>query len=184
MLSFSDIKQSDLARIDEIRGQATDKRSRHGLRAEGASKLTFAHEAFTMGLDQVKNAVLPSEASAMRVIEAGDNSFRFIYDVYPNSGAQMFGDEFFVTRYERTFERLPAIDDDNTRYMVRTVRVPALHLDAVWLHDTSEETNDKFIPIQNGIAPIEDRLYDRNEFFTLLRQLAEKLDAGDDESGG
>lgn len=184
MLAFSKMKQSDLALIDEIRDQAKANSPRHGRLRRGTGKLSFAHEAFTLGLNHVKDAGLPSEASAVRVIETGGDAFSIIYDVYANAGAQMFGDKAFVNQYEKTFERLLALDDDHTNYLVRTVRVPALHLDAVWLHDASKKTNDKFIPIQNGITPADDRIYDRTEFFNLLQRLAEQLNVEDDESGG
>jgi hypothetical protein len=176
MLSFSKLETSDLALITELRDKSHAKLL---LEDKGRNnKLSFAHEVYTIGQDNLKEFVIPGSPSAMRVIETNE-AFKFIYDVYPDFGAQMFYDPDFIGKYQQAFELLSHINQEKTDYKVRSIRVPTLYVDAIWLRDDQNESNDKFILIRMIGDFDKATIYSHKEFFNVLRKVAENVQTDD-----
>jgi hypothetical protein len=182
MLFFSEINSSDLGKIVGIRDE-DDNLGQKLL--DGETSFSFAHESFAMGLASLKQPGIPQpQRTGIRVLEVANESFSYLYEIYGDSGAQRFRDTGFLGDYESAFESILAVEEDPRHYTVQTLRIPALHIDALWLHDASVEDNDKFVPVRTIPGLEKARLYDRGQFFSPIKDAAAILDPGDDLSGG
>lgn len=189
MLSFSGIQNSDLDKINEIRKQSHEVKSirKLGLAPEKV-KFSFPHETYNLGLSALMKSGDPKlTLTGLRVIETGDNNFNFIYDINKNTeeqGMQMFKDKNFIKAYENAFEMLTKADDANDDYTVRTLKVPALYIDALWLHNEKNDLDDKFLPVRSMSLFEDNQFYDKKKFFSILQDAAKDLDKDDELLGG
>lgn len=187
MLSFSNIAQSDLEQIYAIRDQGVKKSSSLSLTG-GSAQLSFPHETYTIGLDSLKKGKPEFEFTGVRIIETANDDFNLIYDVYKNTnkqGTQMFKDKKFITPYQKAFEKIASVDSKKKSYTVRTVTVPALYVNAIWLHDNADESNDQFLPVQSVLKKSlfdHTKLYSKEDFFAILKKAADTV--GEDPKMG
>jgi hypothetical protein len=180
MLSFSKINEADFRKILGIRSN----RDNFGQKMQqGDGDLVLPHETYAMGLSSLKRPVIPEpEHTGRRVIEVDNDGFHFLYELLDGSGVQMFRDKAFLSEYEQAFERIAA-DESQITYTVRILHIPALYIEALWLHDDADPHNDKFITVRSMSAFESNRLYTRSEFFSIVQDKARSAEPSDERSG-
>lgn len=182
MLSFSGITRSDFRKILGIRNEDDNLEQKM---LDGGTNFGLAHETFATDISSLREPGIPlPERTGLRVIEVDDNAFSFIYDIHEGSGTQMFRDEAFSADYEQAFEIIAESDRPEFNYTVQTLRIPALYIDALWLHVKGHPSRDKFIPVLSIPGLEKHRVYDRNGFFSIVRDAAQNVVPGDELSGG
>jgi hypothetical protein len=190
MFKFIDIPKQDLNKIYEITEQSSHSQTKF-LALEGgeAPKLTFPHETFTIGLSSLVNQqTINPQKTGIRVIEALRDSFNSIIDVNKGgeggSQPQLFLDKKFIGDYEQAFGNIMDSGMEQENYAVRTLKVPALYVDALWLHDNDDESNDRYLPVRSMNLFENNRLYSKVEFFEILRKAAKNYNLDDPLLGG
>ncbi|WP_090338565.1 hypothetical protein [Dyadobacter koreensis] len=190
MFKFIELPNSELAKISRIRRQSpTDTLQIHNLiGGEESQDLSFPHATFTLGLDELKNIKSPvPHRTGTRVIETSSSKFNFIYDLNntaEGSEPQMYQDKLFVKSYETAFKTILNQDTENQSIQVRTLRIPALHIDALWLHDAKSPAKDKFVPVRSQGLFNNNSFYNRKDFFSILKRTAIDYNIDDDLMGG
>jgi hypothetical protein len=189
MFKFIDIRPSDLDKIYEIRNQSQSGFQNSIDVAGGESQeLAFPHETYTVGLSSLKSSdILTPEPIGIRVIEASKDNFNFIYDVNKTAGGsvpQMFHDRKFIKSYETAFSNILGSEMEQDNYTVRTVRIPAFYIDALWLHNPDNPEADKYLPVRTTHLFEKNKLYDKEGFFSILKNAASTYDLEDNMLGG
>lgn len=184
MLLFSGIDENDLSQIYEIRRMDAILRQNE-VPAEENIDLIFPHDAFHIGLDSLKGSADPyMEYSGVRIIEADNHSFNFVYDIhkgFEGYGPQMFKDKKFIAVYEKAFEALTSVAAEQSEFVVRTLGVPSVYIEALWLHNEDNKALDRFLMLRSVSLLPEPRFYNREEFLDILRRKAREMSEGNDE---
>lgn len=179
MLLFSGITGFDLEQINEIRKAHPDIRERSINDLEDNVELTFPHDLYYIGLSSLQGNEEPDmQYSGTRIIEVDNNSFNFIYDIHKGfvvSGPQMFKDKKVIETYEKAFETISADHTDKSDVAVRIVNVPAVYVEALWLHDEANMAADRFLLVRSVSLVNRFKFYDRKEFFEFLRRRAKQM---------
>jgi hypothetical protein len=143
----------------------------------GAPTLRFAHRSYALSPDEIMagRSAAESHPRGWRYVvpQPGGNA---IAEVVEEGGRQQVarvteGPHSRMTR--ETLEWLsnaPELGDDV--YEVRSLAIPALRVDALWLHNEAER-GDKFAIVHSLNRQLRPRrIYSEEEFFGGLRQLA------------
>ncbi len=83
--------------------------------------------------------------------------------------------------FEKAFKSIEPKRQDEE---IRICKIPALNLEALWVHSESNADNDAFFPIyQFGIGNNEtiQKKYSKRDFVQLVQQLAERVQHTDDD---
>jgi hypothetical protein len=179
MLLFSGITGFDLEQINEIRKAHPDIRERSIGGQEDNIELTFPHDLYYIGLSSLQGNEEPDmQYSGTRIIEVGNNSFNFIYDIHKGfvlGGPQMFKDKKVIEAYEKAFETISADHTDKNDVAVRIVNVPAVYVEALWLHDEANTAADRFLLVRSVSLLENFKFYEREKFFEFLRRRARQM---------
>jgi hypothetical protein len=188
---FKDLlfKQELLRPIPEIRPliNVYDKKIEENI----PGKYSIPHYAYILGLNEIHNEfTLPSIPKTLRVIEMQNETPVALYEVGTNETnpelVQMNVSEIYFKQLDDGLARLKRFAEQNKELgEVRLIKVPALNIEALWLHYDSG-VNDIISPIkkfENDTTIDWDKWYDEKQFIQLLQQLAEKIDTTDDLLG-
>lgn len=190
MFKFKNIKPADLEKIMAMKEQEHTLNYKN-LSGIGGSKtdLVMPHDSYLVGLSSLKSTKQPSpEANGMRVIDASENNFHSIYDLHPIKGLdtepQMLKDKDYIQKYESAFSKVFNSNIEKKDYEIRSLKVPALHVDALWLHKEASNNEDLYIPILSMGLFENNTVYDEKDFFGVLKRAAKDYNLGDDALGG
>jgi hypothetical protein len=148
--------------------------------------LAAPHDVYVLGLDEL--------AEGARLADARLVAHRFLVldDSAPLASAEVATDEragLMVTEGPYVDGTARAIEnaeerDDVADAEVRMLRIPALYLMALWLHER-DGGNDILVPVEPAPAPLEPgRYYPADEFLAELAAMARQRLGGRDDAGG
>lgn len=191
MFKFKNIAEKDLLKIyalQEHEIQNSDKKN-FIVRNIPKTDLVMPHDSYLIGLSSLQIEGYPTpELTGMQVIDASSSRFNTIFNLYPdkdnNNQLQMLKDRKYLKSYEKAFDKIFNLEGDDSDFEVRSIKIPALHVEALWLHKEHDEGSDQFKPIRSMGLFEENKMYDRKEFFNILKVASEKFDLGDDLIGG
>jgi Papain-like cysteine protease AvrRpt2 len=150
--------------------------------------LAIPHYVYTMGLDALaQERGLPEFPTALRVLEVqGEKSLAF-FDVnipgQPPQIRQMAGASPYLDLLNQGLtEVFKWTAQSEVEAELRLLQVPALHIDALWLH-YDDPTKDVFLPIRAQEALTAFRVYSANDFLAELTKIAKAQPTMDDLMG-
>jgi hypothetical protein len=149
------------------------------------------HYAYIIGLNEInKEFSLPSRPNTLRLIEMKKDAPVALYEVSLNESQpeviQMNVSETYFKQLDNTLGRLRRFSEEHKEHgELRFIKVPALNLEAFWLHYDNNE-NDIITPIkrfENDSSIDWNKKYNPREFSALLQELAGKINREDDLLG-
>lgn len=187
MLYFSELNESEFNQINELKN-AHGSTSVTFLKRNDPFTVAFPHEVYSLRLDVLKKDKFPTpQLAGVRAIEIGDGHFSTIFDIHKLDGdsePQRLLNSDFVEEYEQAFEILAGINNSDSNYTVQLILIPALHVEAIWLHDKSLTKEDQYLPVRSFGLFKDLTLVSREEFFLNLRNAAEQKQQSNDLLGG
>jgi hypothetical protein len=149
--------------------------------------LSMPHHAYVMGLDQVtREAKLPADPSSLRVVELADREPLAIYEVGLNANSpefiQLNSDKGYLREFDGAVQKLSSQVKDTSAAEIRVIRVPALNIEAAWLH-YDEKERDRFSLLRHFNTEAGAQVYSEKEFFELLNRRKAELGEMDDLMG-
>ncbi|HEY9657776.1 MAG TPA: papain-like cysteine protease family protein [Allocoleopsis sp.] len=150
--------------------------------------VALPHYLYTMGLDDIAEArQLPVSPSALRVLEMHEDKGLAFFDLTPDPEAptvrQLSGNHSFLDLLNRGIAKAVELSERHeAEAELRLLQVPALYVDALWLH-YDEASQDILIPLRAPglLNPFE--TYSVEEFFGRLSEPARERMAMDDLMG-
>lgn len=190
MFKFKTITPVDIQKIFAIKTQGLPGNAIKNLNELGGSKtdLAMPHDSYIIGLSSLKSTDDPVPTrSGMRVIDASNNDFNAIYSLTQVKGGtepQMLKDQKYLKSYENAFSKILKLDIANENYEVRSLKIPALHVEALWLHKDADDNMDLYVPVRSMGLFEDKKTYDKNTFFSILKEAAKRIDLDDNAKGG
>jgi hypothetical protein len=146
--------------------------------------LGLAHPIFTIGLHDLARGEARATQTGARVIEFSGDQPKAYYDV----GDAQSGEVHQMAAANPYLDLLPKalssinVAQDDRRYQLRLLRVPALNFEAIWLH-SGNEAEDQVFPLRgfhdfNPMQPVSLR-----EAVEKLRHAAQSVAQQDDSMG-
>jgi hypothetical protein len=154
-------------------------------------KYSIPHYAYIVGLNEIQGQFsLPSSPKTLRLIEMQNETPVALYELGVNETkpglVQMNVSENYFKQLDDGLARLKRFAGQNTELgEVRLIKIPALNLEAFWLHYDGRE-NDIITPVQkfeNDTTIDWGKSYDEKQFSKLIQELATKIDMNDDLLG-
>ena len=173
------------AHLSELVGRAEFSARRLARANPLALALAVPHEIYYMGLDEL------AEGRPVTTARSVAQGFLVFDGAEPVASAEVGGEGsgFMVTEGQfvgataRAIERAERRDDIGDAE-VRLMRIPAVYLMALWLHDP-DGRDDVVIPMEPAPAPLEaGRTYRPEELIQPLAEMARRRLDGGDELGG
>jgi len=152
---------------------------------------SIPHYAYIIGLNEIHNEfVLPSTPKTLRIMELKDDTPLALYELGLNETqpelVQMNVSEVYFHQLDEGLSRLKKQSEQNKELgEVRLIKVPALNLEAFWLHYDNQEA-DVITPIkrfENNSSIDWNKSYNAQEFSRLIQELASKMNIQDDLLG-
>jgi len=143
-----------------------------------ASEYSMLHYRYILPLKQItKQTKLPVKPTNLRVLEsdiAGPIAFHEVSLVKNKPELfETFMDKRFFSDFNNAVLRLKSKEKDETKGEIRQLSIPALNVDALWLHYGGGKV-DKFVLIRE--FDLKDKeVYDENKFLILLNDLKYKM---------
>jgi hypothetical protein len=148
-----------------------------------AMNLALPHPVFNLGLDQLREARLPETPVHLRVMEVSDDKSRAFFDVALDQSAtvrSVAGPNPYLDLFDRGVnELLKATGTMEMEAELRLLQVPALYVDALWLH-FDDPGRDIFFPVRAPFGPAPFRMYPARQFLDELSARARERPAGDE----
>jgi hypothetical protein len=145
--------------------------------------LALPHQVFNAGLDQLREARLPEAPSHLRVMEVSADRPQAYFDVDLGETAQVrtvAGQNPYLDLFHRGVqELLKASARSEAEAELRLLQVPALYLDALWLH-FDDADQDLFLPVRAPFGPATFRVYPARQFLEELSARARERQPGDE----
>lgn len=167
----------------------------HGVKADldrAVPETAFgaAHYNYVLALNDIGRRVkLPEKPVSLRVLETGDDDVIALYEVDANEDSPALlginNDARLIEAIDRGLAALKEhVAETKEPPELRSIRVPALNLEALWLHYDGGG-KDAFALLRAFETPGFDsnRIYDEDEFKKLLSEAAASLKSMDDEMG-
>ena len=128
--------------------------------------------------------------NTLRVIEIQDEEPTALFELSLNeNNPELIQMNVSPTYFRQLDEALGRLKENAERSKelgeVRLIKVPALNLEAFWLHYDGKN-NDIICPVkrfENDSSIDWDKVYSEREFTKLIQELASKVDTKDDELG-
>lgn len=156
-------------------------------------KFDIAHHAYTLGLNQLRESrSLPDAPQSLRMIEIQNEKPVALYEVGLDTNKpelmQMNVSEPYFTQLNETLGRLKKFAQEKKELgEIRFIKVPALNMEAFWLHyDGDSNGNDIITPVRrfaNDTSVDWSKGYTEQEFLRLLQEQAEKVNTSDELLG-
>lgn len=172
--------QAVVSKLRSVREQpVTNVRGLGGV-VSGQATPTMPHEVYVLGLRDVLSGRLPDNfrPSGWRYILQAGGSAVSSAETQATGGATQQFSEFnsgpYVAATVQTLDRMASLPQIRGKNLTaRLLRIPALHLTALWLHGEDE---DVFVPLEPAPSGVEaNRQYQASELFAALRREAETL---------
>ena len=156
------------------------------LKEPSEAKLSMPHHTYVMGLDQIKReAKLPSRPSSLRVVELDEGEPLAIYEVGLNENSpeliQLNSDQTYFREFDNAVQKLSTQVKDQSVAEIRLLRIPALNIEAAWLHYEGKE-QDRFAILRHFSRETE-QVYTEKDFLQLLNKLKSDMGKMDDLMG-
>ena len=156
------------------------------LKTPSEAKLSMPHHAYVMGLDEIKReAKLPSRPSSLRVVELHEGEPLAIYEVGLDENSpeliQADSDQTYFREFDSAVQKLSTQVKDQSVAEVRLIRIPALNIEAAWLHHEGKE-QDRFT-ILRPFGRETEQIYTEKDFLQLLNKLKSEMGKMDDLMG-
>jgi hypothetical protein len=149
--------------------------------------VTLPHYIYTLGLDDIVQDRAPAAPTALRALEVQGNQAQAMFDLTPDPRfpqvRQMSGPSPYLDRLNRALavaERQAATLEPEAE--LRLLQVPALHLEALWLH-YDDAAQDVFIPVRTPRAFQEYQVYAAAEFQDTMKRMIAARPPEDDLMG-
>lgn len=191
MLKFNTLSNTDLQTIYEFKLHDNQHSEVNGVIPLGGARtdLVMPHDSYFVGLSSLKSEGEPKpEAAGMQVIDVSEVGFKTIFNLYSskdsNRQLQVSNDERYLKSYEDALEMVLNLDLDKTDFELRSIKIPALHVEAIWLHKVDNDESDLFMPISSMWLFEDVKCYNRKEFFDILKNAARDFDLNDNLIGG
>jgi hypothetical protein len=174
-----------LSVIEQSRPLLALKQGDRNFALKSNSSLAVPHHVFVMSLQDIADHDEPplSAPASLRVLEVEDGHNRAIYDLsLPEHGSpqllSMSNDAATIDLLQRGVSEAQRIaDQSDTEPELRFIRIPALYVEAFWLH-FADKTRDVVIPVRALGLFTPHRTVPAGEFFERLREAArERLKA-------
>ncbi|SIO43845.1 Papain-like cysteine protease AvrRpt2 [Rhodovulum sp. ES.010] len=155
--------------------------------AHGA-ELGGAQRVYALGLDALvgkKGSRKAPEAVALRVFELSNDSPQAFFDLSEDDEPrvlQMSASAAYLDSYRRALARALAVVDEKKEAEIRTLRVPALNFEALWLSYGSEKA-DQIVPMREAAGLAVDEPVSYAKAMEALREAAKPLADMDEEMG-
>jgi hypothetical protein len=186
-----DVAAAMLARPSITRSGRAISRSIESALAQGGAAGVGAH-VFVMGLDELSQGKGPRQAKKARLwlqmLPAGEGGARAMAEVDQKAGKLTSVSE--GAEVKALAKRIDGLAAGGARSAARQelslIRVPALHLTAVWLKGEGKGADDVVIPNDGPIAPlVPGQRYTLAEFQQVVKAMAaERIAKTGDEMGG
>jgi hypothetical protein len=188
MFRISSVNSADISKILAISGRAADVSKDVVSESGGSSDLVFPHDTYVIGLDALKKEEDPvPERSGTRVMESSSDHFSRIFDLHNipkgEREAQMLIDAGYISSISEALSQIFGSDLDDEKFEVRLLRIPALYVDALWLHKSDNPIDDLFIAVQSMKLFEKNKLYDKSSFYKILKDAAKGYELNDDLLG-
>lgn len=145
-----------------------------------------AHNVYLIDLDKISERMdFPAEPNSMRVLEFEKEAPMAMYEVSVNESEPRFlnmnlNKEYFQ-RFDYALNTLIKAIPDEEEGELRTIRIPALNMEAVWIHFEKEE-NDRFMPLrlmeENG-----QKVFSKRDFMEYINALKKQQGTVDELMG-
>ena len=154
-------------------------------------KYSIPHPSYVIGLNEINDQFrLPANPRSIRVIEVLEENPVALYEVGLNEQSpelvQMQVSPSYFSQLNEGLGRLKSFAERNKELgEIRSIKVPALNLEAFWLHYDGEE-KDMIVPVkrfENETSIDWNKAYDEHEFARLLQELSRRIDVNDDLLG-
>ena len=152
---------------------------------------SIPHYAYIIGLNEINSDfALPSIPKTLRIMELKDEAPLALYELGLNETqpelVQMNVSENYFQQLDEGLSRLKKQSEQQKELgEVRLIKIPALNLEAFWLHYDNQES-DIITPIkrfENNSSVDWSRSYNAQEFSRLIQELAAKINVQDDLLG-
>ena len=145
----------------------------------------LAHHIFTLPLDNLRSKKAVPQLSGLRVLHLEKDQPRAFFDVDETTGEilQLSSNSPYISLVNRAIEQaLTLVGEGNKTWQLRLLRVPALNVEAVWLHAT-EGDGDQIIPLRNFGGLTEFVPVPLTRAVTVMREASKGLAQMDDTMG-
>jgi hypothetical protein len=145
----------------------------------------LAHHIYTLGLDGLRGKKIAPQVAGLRVLHLENDQPRAFFDVDEVSGEilQLSSGGSYVGLMNRAIEQaLALVGEGKKTWELRLLRVPALNVEAVWLH-AAEGEGDQIIPLRNFGGLTEFEPLPLNRALTLMREASKGVAQMDDTMG-
>jgi hypothetical protein len=150
---------------------------------QSGAALAVPHYVYNMGLDQLRgNAELPSTPVALRVLEVHNDKTQAMFELEAGTNPKLrnlTGPGPQLDLLDRGLSQIANIAaQGNQEAELRLLQVPALYVDALWLH-FENAANDVFVTLRSPGVAEPFRAYPAKEFLSTLAEHARSRTAGD-----
>ncbi len=175
MFKFTKIPGEELDKLREIR-QGNTLRTFDLIGGQAPTTFTFPHDSYTLDVSNLFRFKVDFKPffSGKRVIEATADHFRNIYDLNKTEEGlepQIYMDNNFLKTYEWAFNQILGSSMEDENYEVRILKIPALHQEALWLHNGKNPDDDKFLPVKKVRWETNVEILSKEDFLKILTEL-------------
>lgn len=149
-------------------------------------QLSMPHYNYVIGLNDIHNETrLPENPVSLRVLELESSEPQAIYEVGLDENNPQFlqvqSDKEYFNELENALDKLKQNANQEVTGEIRHIRVPALNVEAAWLHYEDEQP-DKFTIIRQ-FANDNNKVLTEKEFTAYLNTLKSQMGDMDDLMG-
>ena len=145
-----------------------------------------AHHTYVMGLNEITSeSRLPEKPVSLRVMEFEDAAPIAMYEVGLNEEQPQFmqlqtNKEYFAS-FENALNRLKRLGNDDYPGELRALRIPALNIEAAWVH-YDDAKQDKFVLVRQ-FGEEGTKVFDQGEFIQYLNKQKAQMGEMDELMG-
>lgn len=147
----------------------------------GEPEYASAHNNYIVGLNEINSDFrIPERPMSMRIMEFEDNNPVALYEVGLNEESpnliQMNTNKDYFSNLENALNMLKREGRNEEPAELRNIRIPALNLEAVWLHYENAQ-QDKFIILSNfaNMNGVRNKVMSEGEFREYLIKQKEMM---------
>ncbi len=140
-----------------------------------------AHNNYIMGLNEIHGELrLPERPMSLRVLEFEEDEPVAMYEVALNEEQpgliQLNSNKNYFKNFESALEALKRSGREQDQAELRSIRIPALNLEAAWLH-YDDVQNDRFVMLNNfpNLNGVKNKAMTESEFREYLMKQKERM---------
>ena len=176
-----------LSPIPEVRPLARFNNPKFNINQEIPDpEYSTAHHTYVMGLNEISNeSRLPEKPVSLRVMEFENAAPIAMYEVGLNEEQPQFmqlqtNKEYFSS-FENALNRLKRVGNDDYPGELRALRIPALNVEAAWVH-YDDARQDKFVLVRQ-FGDEGTKVFDQGEFIQYLNKQKAQMGEMDELMG-